>query len=103
MRSFLEQWWFDTSAKALGENYRDFTFPINVNGNLKVMDYSQILPGDLAVTKNGVHVLVYVGNDKWIQADPGEGKVLTLNARTEDNIWFDSDVSIHRWNFFKAL
>jgi hypothetical protein len=29
-RKWAEQWWFDTSAKALGQNYRGFTQPLGI-------------------------------------------------------------------------
>lgn len=31
-REWARQWWFDTSAKALGENYRGFTWPLGIAG-----------------------------------------------------------------------
>lgn len=97
LRLFLEQWWFDTSAEALSEGYRDFTVSLNQDGLIPSMDYAGILPGDLAVTTNGVHVLIYVGEDQWIQADPGLGEVAILNGRTDSNPWFRSPVAMYRW------
>ena len=61
------------------------------------MSYDELKTGDLAITANGVHVVVYVGNGKWIQADPGIGLVATLDGRTDENSWFDSAVNIFRW------
>lgn len=97
LRAWVEQWWFDASAKALAAGYRDYTTPLQVRGKLRMMDFSALSPGDLAVTKDGVHVLAYVGGGKWIQADPGAGKVVTLDPRTSESGWFDSPVSLHRW------
>ena len=37
-REWACQWWFDTSAKALGENYRGFTRPLGVSGKLRDLD-----------------------------------------------------------------
>ena len=96
-RSYLEQWWFDASAKALGEGYRDYTSPIGTNGTIREMDYRGLIPGDLAVTTNGVHILAYAGEGQWIQADPGIGSVVTLDGRTDDNSWFRTPVTTHRW------
>lgn len=96
-RSYIEQWWFDASAKALGEGYRNYTSPIGTSGTIQEMDYQSLLPGDLAVTTSGVHILAYAGGGQWIQADPGIGAVATLDGRTDDNGWFSAQVTTHRW------
>jgi cell wall-associated NlpC family hydrolase len=96
-RAYLEQWWFDASAKALSEGYRSYTQPIGLNGTIREMDYRPLLPGDLAVTLSGIHVLVYMGEGRWLQADPEIGKVVLLNGRKEDNGWFNTPVTVHRW------
>lgn len=96
-RTYLEQWWFDTSAKALGAGYRNFTVPIGTTGTIREMDYTGLVPGDLAVTTSGVHILAYAGNGKWIQADPSIGAVATLDGRTAANGWFRVPVTTHRW------
>ena len=96
-RGYLEQWWFDASAKALGEGYREYTSPVGITGTIHEMDYRDLAPGDLAVTTSGVHVLAYAGDGRWIQADPGFGAVVTLDGRTSDNGWFFIPVTTHRW------
>ncbi len=96
-RSFIEQWWFDASAKALGEEYRNYTRPLGISGTIEKMDYSSLVPGDLAVTTCGVHVLVYFGNGQWIQAEPNIGAVVTLDGRTVENVWFSTPITMHRW------
>jgi len=95
--AYLEQWWFDASAKALGEGYRSYTSPIGTSGTIQKMDYQSLVPGDLAVTTSGVHILAYAGDGQWIQADPGIGVVATLDGRTDDNRWFSAPVTTHRW------
>jgi len=96
-RGFVEQWWFDASARALGEGYRDYTRQIGTAGIIRDMNYESLVPGDLAVTASGVHVLAYAGDGRWIQADPGVGSVATLDGRTDDNSWFRTPVTTHRW------
>lgn len=96
-RGYIEHWWFDASAKALGEGYRNYTIPLGVTGTIQEMDYDPLLPGDLAVTTNGIHILAYAGDGQWIQADPGIGAVATLDGRTDDNGWFRTPVTTHRW------
>jgi NlpC/P60 family len=96
-RSYVEQWWFDASAKALSKGYRNYTRPIGTTGTIRKMSYASLVPGDLAVTTSGVHILAYAGDGLWIQADPEIGSVATLNGRTADNRWFDTPVTTHRW------
>lgn len=97
LRGALEQWWFDASAKALGNAYRGYTVPLGITGTIREIPYEGLLPGDLAVTTNGVHILAYAGKGRWIQADPGIGAVMTQDGRTASNTWFDTPVTTHRW------
>jgi len=96
-RGWAEQWWFDASADALGEGYRDYTKPIGGGSSIREMEYSKLIPGDLAVTKGGVHILVYAGEGRWSQADPGTGAVVTLDGKGDRNGWFEIPVTTHRW------
>ena len=97
----LEQWWFDTSAMALGHGFRNFTYKLEPHGKIKDMDHAGLLPGDLAVTESGRHVIVYLGNLQWIQADPGAGKVTIHHAHRHKNVWFNQPVYTHRWSIFR--
>ncbi len=97
IRTYAEQWWYDASAKALGQGYRHYTSPLGISGTIQEMDYQPLLPGDLAVTDSGRHILAYSGNDRWIQAEPDIGKVATLNGHTDQNRWFEVPVTLHRW------
>lgn len=96
-RLAAEQWYYDTSAKALGEGYRNFTKNLAIEGTVLLIDSSTLQAGDLAVTKNGIHTMVYLGEGKWIQADPGIGAVATLHSRNDQNTWFDAPITMHRW------
>jgi hypothetical protein len=96
-RKWAEQWWFDTSAKALGQSYRGFTRPLGISGKLRDLDGDDLAPGDLAVTADGRHVLVYLREGKWIQADPTASKVIIGHARKDQIAWFNSLVTMHRW------
>jgi len=75
-RLYLEHWWFDTSAQALSESYRDFTKPLPVTGKISQLDNPNLQAGDIAITANKMHALVYLGYNNWIQAEPGAGKVI---------------------------
>ncbi len=97
LRESVQQWWFDASARALAEGHRETTTAVGPMGKLRTLPFTTLLPGDLAVTTSGVHCLVYLGGDQWIQADPGLGRVAIYDARNTDDSWFDSPVTIHRW------
>jgi hypothetical protein len=100
-REWARQWWFDTSAKAMGENYRGFTRPLGVSGKLRDLDSRKFSPGDLAVTADGRHVMVFLRDGKWIQADPGPFRVTIGNPVVDPNPWFDSLVRMQRWTLLK--
>lgn len=100
LRLFLELWWFDTSARAMSEGYRGFTRDLKMEDRVATVDGGKLRPGDLAVTAGGAHVLIFLGGEEWIQADPGEGKVIALNARRDHNSWFQHAVTMHRWTAF---
>lgn len=102
LRVYLEQWWHDASARALSEGYRAYTRSLALKGAIREMDYGDLLPGDLAVTTSGLHVLVYMGQDRWIQADPGSDGVVLLNGRKDDNGWFRTSVTAHRWTLLDS-
>lgn len=98
VRSALELWWFDASARALSVGYRGYTTPLGLTGTIREMNFDSLNLGDLAITTDGVHMLVYVGEEKWIQADPGRKAVVTLHARTDRKAWFETPVTTHRWS-----
>ncbi len=70
---------------------------MDIDGKITDMNYSGLLPGDLAVTTCGTHLLVFLGEDQWIQADPGLGAVAILDGRKDLNSWFQIPVTLHRW------
>ena len=103
IRKAVFHWWFDASAEALATEYRNYAVPLNVpsetnsTNTIRTMPYAGLNPGDFAVTGDRQHLIVYLGNDQWIQADPGTGRVLTLNGYQDENQWFYSSVTMHRW------
>jgi len=97
LRSAMRIWWYDCSAQALGEEYRNVTRRLRTEPDLNRADYSPILPGDLAVTASGAHILAYLGEKRWIQADPVAGKVVITQAPSESG-WFIQEALIVRWN-----
>jgi hypothetical protein len=97
LRAAAGQWWFDASAHALASGHRRYAVPLGISGTVETLDSSRLSPGDLAITQDGVHVMVHAGGGQWIQADPGEGKVVLLDPLTSSNPWFRVPVSVFRW------
>lgn len=95
-RMWLEQWWFDSSALAMREGYRGITRPLGISGPLWDMDQYALLPGDLAVRGDGHHVVVFLGDHLWIEADPNIGKVHVWKAASGDGKWYQN-MTMHRW------
>ena len=82
----------------MGEEYRGLTKRLFNAPDLKSLDHDRILPGDFAVTSDGVHVMAYLGNETWIEADPGKLKVIKIHAPATTNGWFRRPVNIMRWS-----
>jgi len=102
IREYFRQWWYDASAKALSQGYRGYTVPLGLEGQVKTADYSKLEPGDLAITRSGIHVMVYLGDGNWIQAEPGILRVLVLNGIQSNNQWFKTPVRFYRWSAFQT-
>ncbi|HLP91406.1 MAG TPA: NlpC/P60 family protein [Nostocaceae cyanobacterium] len=101
IREGFSIWWFDASAETLGAGYRNKTQRILAANSINELDHSQIKTGDIAVTQDGIHTLGYIGNNIWIEADPGEKKVITVKAPDQNNLWVRVPVYIVRWQQLK--
>lgn len=97
VRDACSTWWFDASAQELGKGYGGRTHRVLEAPSVRAIDSNKLLAGDLAVVARGVHVLAYVGSNKWIEADPGLHKVIKLDV-TDRNAWLDSPAVVVRWN-----
>ena len=100
LRTALDLWWHDCSALALRDEYRAVTVPLFSAESINSIGNASLLPGDIAVTANGKHVLAYLGEQTWIQADPGQGKVVAL-AAPHTNGWFHQPVRVMRWSYLR--
>jgi cell wall-associated NlpC family hydrolase len=96
VRRAMSMWWFDASARALRDGYRGLTRPVAEAKKLNGFDHAGLLPGDLACTADGVHVLAYAGEGAWISAAPGR-TVREFRARPPNEGWFEVPVKIVRW------
>ena len=93
-------WWHDCTAADFG-NDRSLTSRCFTVPSINRLDHSRVLPGDLAVTTSGAHVMAYFGSDVWIEADPDAGRVITEQAASTENRWFFTPMNIVRWNILK--
>jgi hypothetical protein len=101
IREGFSLWWHDCSARALGEEYRGRTRLLASARSINKINYETILPGDIAVTEDGIHTLAYLGEKLWIEADPEVKKVIRVQAPAT-NPWFDQPVKVMRWVQFEG-
>jgi hypothetical protein len=101
LRRAFEIWWYDASALALRNSYRGWTTELFRHENINTADPAQLKMGDLAVTTDGVHALVYLGNNVWIEADPDEKRVIEVSLPTQ-NPWFETPVVFLRWKWLEG-
>ncbi len=97
IRSSVRLWWKDCSARDLG-NCHTVTSPVLESSSINELDHSKLLPGDLGVTRSRVHVMAYLGDRHWIEADPGIDRVITVEVPSKDIVWFQEPMTIVRWN-----
>jgi cell wall-associated NlpC family hydrolase len=98
VRQGMAMWWFDLSALALRDGERGWTQRLFRSASINAIDRQQLLPGDLAATVDGQHILAYIGRDRWIEADPGYHKVMIEMVPDSDNLWFRVPVYVLRWH-----
>ena len=101
VRTALSLWWNDCSAKALGEQHDNLTEHLLDVPSINALDHSKLLAGDIAVTSDGQHVMAYLGDNRWIEADPNAGRVITVSVPSSDNHWFRVSMKIMRWKIFE--
>jgi len=90
-------WWNDCAARELIAGYRGMTIPAGQAPSLNAVAASNSVPGLLAVTANGIHVLACIGSNQWIQADPGAGKVISVDLPSS-NDWCTLPVRFVQWS-----
>lgn len=100
IRQSVRLWWDDTTASNLGEGCSGAKFHFETP-SINELDPAKIRPGDMAVTKSGIHILGYLGNNTWIEADPAAQKVLMATAPSETVLWFKGPMKIVRWEILE--
>jgi hypothetical protein len=96
VRDALSIWWFDASAKELSAGYGGRTRALHSARSIRANNDEGLLPGDFAIVARGVHALAYLGNQTWIEADPGARKVIVIKT-SDANAWLDSSAVFVRW------
>jgi hypothetical protein len=97
VRSAIWLWWHDCSASDLGDGQNHLTIPVIETPSINALDHSRLVLGDLAVTKGGEHVMAYLGDNLWIEADPLAHRVITVLAPSQKSAWFHGPMKIVRW------
>ncbi len=97
LREALFLWSHDCGARELGEGYGGRTRQAFKAGSVNAIESSQLKPGMLAVTRGGAHVMAYLGEGLWIEADPSLKRVTAIRPPT-DNAWFNIPVQIVQWS-----
>jgi hypothetical protein len=82
LRAALNLWWRDTNAIQLGKGANGLTVPKGDGLPLSMRAAQNLQPGDLAVTTSGSHVLAYLGDSRWIEADPDIMRVHIVDLNT---------------------
>jgi cell wall-associated NlpC family hydrolase len=97
LREGAKLWWRDGSAQQMGNGYGGRMKLVTETRSINELDHSLLQPGDVAVTEMGNHVMAYLGDMRWIEADPGPMKVVVVRA--PGNLpWFNIGMKILRWN-----
>lgn len=102
LKHALKSWWFDASAEALANGYQNYISPLDLQGTVADAPDNRLSPGNLAITKDGKHIMVYIGKDSWISADPLLGKVVVENPSVSSNPWYKVDVAFYEWNVLSS-
>jgi cell wall-associated NlpC family hydrolase len=97
IREGIFLWWHDASAKELKEGYRNKTSPLFTAAGLGEIDYALMKPGDLAIKADGTHVLVFIGERTWMEADPDKMVVTKFTVTEQNKANYNSPIQIVRW------
>lgn len=76
----VKAWWLDRAARDFLWPWNGLAAPVLKAATTPAVDLGQLVPGDVAVTGYGSHILAYLGDNRWIQADPERGRVVVDTA-----------------------
>lgn len=98
LRYAVKCWWVDASASALASGYKHYLTPLEIKGTVADAPENKLSPGDLAITEDGTHVMVFLEKGTWISADPSQGKVVVEKPSVSRNPWFNAKVRFFVWS-----
>lgn len=87
-------WFTDSAARDLSHNYQAILSTRGAEAGISQIDHAQLPPGTIAVTRDGIHTLAYLGDGTWIQASPDDGEVVIKPAMASDR-WLETPVVLH--------
>ncbi len=96
IRRALWLWWKDRSADDLGNGVDGWCRPVLDASTVNTVERGKVQPGDLAVVAGGLHMLAYLGDGRWISADPDELAVVIDQAPSKKG-WFRTKTHVVRW------
>lgn len=99
LRSAFTLWWRDTNAIQLGKGANGLTLPLGDGSPLPMRAAQDVRLGDLAVTTSGSHVLAYLGEQRWIEADPDVKRVHIVDLTTSRLA--DQEVLLVTWRWLR--
>jgi len=98
---FWRFWWRDIDTPDIISGRYGYTSRILTADKLAGYDSFALEPGDMAVTADSHELLIYLGERKWIQADPEAGKVVLRTATAKSRApALNTPVSLYRWWVF---
>ncbi len=96
LRRALIWWWRDTTARQFENHAPVRGKRLGLSQSLRDDIPTGLRPGDLAIVGSGVHVLMYLGENRWIQADPMTHRVLVSDSRTNRDAWMEGKAVLLR-------
>lgn len=101
-KNFWRFWWRDMNAEAILAGKYSYTKTIGQAPKLAGYNTSDLEQGDMAVAGNGVHVLIYLGQGRWIEASPDDMKVVVNKAPANSkHAWFNVPITFVRWKILQ--
>ena len=101
VRKAVGFWWHDVSAREMGLGAGRTARKVTEEKSITTLNDKNLHPGDFAITSSGIHAVAYLGDHLWLEADPGEGKVVRVNASGTKNSWFRVPISVMRWRYLE--
>ena len=96
-------WWRDLSVQDILNGKYGYTEKIGQASKLAGYNNKKLKIGDMAVVGSTSQVLIYMGEDKWIEANPDDKKVVINKADAHSKRpYFNMNTILIRWRVFDA-